>query len=206
MLPQRSGSSMACCRDWALFIEPPQGWSVRGLVSAGGLSIMFSGVSAATIAAAPLGSYFGDLLGWRDVFRMAALLGLLALAGQFFTLPRMAPSGQTRLRTLFDVLMRPRVGLGMLAAALVFTGHFAFFTYIRPFLETVTGVGVTGEADVANFVGNYKREGIPSAASLHRRAALFSLDPHTVSVGARKKKKGARIWTQQLIPSSISRW
>ncbi|MCE8016555.1 MFS transporter [Halomonas sp. MCCC 1A17488] len=126
-----------------------------------GLSIMFSGVSAATIAAAPLGSYFGDLLGWRDVFLLAALLGVLALTVQFLTLPRMAPSGQTRLCTLFDVLMRPRVGLGMLAAALVFTGHFAFFTYIRPFLETVTGVGVTGVATillgfgVANFVGNY---------------------------------------------------
>ncbi|MGQ4878596.1 MFS transporter [Billgrantia sp. LNSP4103-1] len=126
-----------------------------------GLSIMFSGVSAATIAAAPLGSYFGDLLGWRDVFRMAALLGLLALVVQFITLPRMAPSGQTRLRTLFDVLLRPRVGVGMLAAALVFTGHFAFFTYIRPFLETVTGVGVSGVAiillgfGVANFLGNY---------------------------------------------------
>ncbi|MCC5883886.1 MAG: MFS transporter [Halomonas sp.] len=126
-----------------------------------GLSIMFSGVSAATIAAAPLGSYFGDLLGWRDVFRMAALLGVLALAVQFMTLPRMAPTGLTRLRTLFDVLMRPRVGLGMLAAALVFTGHFAFFTYIRPFLETVTGVGVNGVATillgfgVANFFGNY---------------------------------------------------
>lgn len=126
-----------------------------------GLSIMFSGVSAATIAAAPLGSYFGDLLGWRDVFLVAALLGVLALTVQFMTLPRLAPSGQTRLRTLFDVLMRPRVGLGMLAAALVFTGHFAFFTYIRPFLETVTGVGVSGVATilfgfgVANFLGNY---------------------------------------------------
>nr|WP_163502675.1 MFS transporter [Halomonas socia] len=126
-----------------------------------GLSIMFSGVSAATIAAAPLGSYFGDLLGWRDVFRMAALLGVLALAVQFMTLPRMAPTGLTRLRTLFDVLMRPRIGVGMLAAALVFTGHFAFFTYIRPFLETVTGVGVNGVATillgfgVANFLGNY---------------------------------------------------
>ena len=126
-----------------------------------GLSIMFSGVSAATIAAAPLGSYFGDLLGWRDVFRLAALLGALALAVQFMTLPRMAPTGLTRLRTLFDVLMRPRIGVGMLAAALVFTGHFAFFTYIRPFLETVTGVGVNGVATillgfgVANFLGNY---------------------------------------------------
>lgn len=125
------------------------------------LSIMFSGVSVATIAAAPLGSFFGDLIGWRNVFLAASLLGLLALVVQYATLPRMAPSGVTRLRTLFDVLMRPRVGLGMLAAGLVFTGHFAFFTYIRPFLETVTGVGVNGIAaillgfGVANFVGNF---------------------------------------------------
>ena len=125
------------------------------------LSIMFSGVSLATIAAAPLGSYLGDIVGWRSVFQMAAGLGLIALVVQFMTLPRMAPSGQTRLRTLFDVLMRPRVGLGMLAAGLVFTGHFAFFTYIRPFLEIVTGVGVNGVAGIlfgfglANFLGNY---------------------------------------------------
>ncbi|MDW5375644.1 MFS transporter [Halomonas sp. HP20-15] len=125
------------------------------------LSIMFSGVSVATIAAAPLGSFFGDLIGWRNVFLTASLLGLLALVVQYATLPRMAPSGVTRLRTLFDVLMRPRVGLGMLAAGLVFTGHFAFFTYIRPFLETVTGVGVNGIAaillgfGIANFMGNF---------------------------------------------------
>ncbi len=125
------------------------------------LSIMFSGVSVATIAAAPLGSFFGDLIGWRNVFLAASLLGLLAFLVQYATLPRMAPSGVTRLRTLFDVLMRPRVGLGMLAAGLVFTGHFAFFTYIRPFLESVTGVGVNGIAaillgfGVANFVGNF---------------------------------------------------
>ena len=123
------------------------------------LSIIFSGVSVATIAAAPLGSYFGNLIGWRSVFLIAAALGLLALVWQAATLPKMAPSGATRLRTLIDVLMRPTVGLGMLATILVFTGHFAFFTYLRPFLETVPGVGVNGLSGillgygVANFVG-----------------------------------------------------
>jgi predicted MFS family arabinose efflux permease len=49
----------------------------------------------------------------------------------------------------------------MLAILMVFTGHFAFFTYIRPFLETVTGVGVEGVSGIllgfgiASFVGNY---------------------------------------------------
>ena len=123
------------------------------------LSILFSGVSAATIFAAPFGSYVGGTAGWRAVFVMAAGLGLLALAVQFATLPRMAPHGLTRLRTLLDVLLRPQVGLGMVAIIMVFTGHFAFFTYIRPFLETVTGVGVNGIATillgfgVANFFG-----------------------------------------------------
>jgi predicted MFS family arabinose efflux permease len=123
------------------------------------LSIMFSGVSAATIFAAPFGSYIGDIAGWRTVFLLAAGLGVLALIVQFATLPSMASLGHTRLRTLVDVLARPQIGLGMIAVTLVFTGHFALFTYIRPFLETVTGVGVSGMSaillgfGVANFLG-----------------------------------------------------
>jgi predicted MFS family arabinose efflux permease len=123
------------------------------------LSMIFSGVSAATVVAAPLGSYLGGIVGWRSVFLLATGLGLMALAVQLVTLPRMAPSGLTRLRTLAEVLMRPRIGLGMISVVLVFTGHFAFFTYVRPFLEIVTGVGVSGVSGillgfgVANFLG-----------------------------------------------------
>jgi predicted MFS family arabinose efflux permease len=123
------------------------------------LSIIFTGVSAATIFAAPFGSYVGEIAGWRTVFLLAAGLGLVALAVQAFTLPSMTPQGHPRLRTLVDVLARPQIGLGMIAVTLVFTGHFALFTYIRPFLETVTGVDVGGMSaillgfGVANFLG-----------------------------------------------------
>jgi predicted MFS family arabinose efflux permease len=47
----------------------------------------------------------------------------------------------------------------MVAAMLVFTGHFAFFTYVRPFLETVPGVGINTMSaillgfGIANFLG-----------------------------------------------------
>jgi predicted MFS family arabinose efflux permease len=106
------------------------------------LSIIFSGVSAATILAAPVGSYLGDIMGWRSVFLITAALGLINLAAQFAALPPMAPNGLTRLRTLADVLKRSGVAIGVVAVMLVFTGHFAFFTYIRRFLESVTGVGI----------------------------------------------------------------
>ena len=36
------------------------------------LSVVFSGVSVATIVAVPLGSYLGGLYGWRIVFLLAA--------------------------------------------------------------------------------------------------------------------------------------
>jgi len=123
------------------------------------LSMIFSGVSAATILAAPVGSYLGEIIGWRNVFLIAAGLGIVTLVAQVALLPSMAPSGQTRLRTLLEVVVRPGVGLGMLAAMLIFTGHFALFTYIRPFLETVTGVGINAVSGillgfgVANFLG-----------------------------------------------------
>jgi len=125
------------------------------------LSIIFTGVSAATVVAAPVGSFLGDVLGWRAVFLIGAGLGVIAFAAQVATLPRMAPSGATRLRTLVEVLARPGIGAGMLAVILVFAGHFALFTYIRPFLETVTGVAAGGVAaillgfGVANFVGTF---------------------------------------------------
>jgi predicted MFS family arabinose efflux permease len=106
------------------------------------LSIIFSGVSAATIFAAPLGIYLGHLFGWRAVFLMAAGLAAITLIAQAATLPRMPSLGSARLGTLVEVLKRPGVAVGMICAMLVFAGHFAFFTYLRPFLEFTTGAGI----------------------------------------------------------------
>lgn len=126
-----------------------------------GLSIMVSGVAAATIFAAPVGSYLGSVIGWRQVFLLAAGLGVLALAVQFYTLPSLPPRGHSGLSTLLRVMRRPRVAVGMLAVLLVFSGHFALFTYVRPYLENVTGVAIATVSamllgfGVANYAGTY---------------------------------------------------
>lgn len=123
------------------------------------LSIIFSGIAVGTVVAVPLGSYLGGQFGWRSAFVAAAAVGVLTLAFQWFTLPRMAPRRPARLRTILDVLLRPGIALGMFGCILAHTGHFALFTYIRPFLESTAGVGTTGLAlmllgfGVANFAG-----------------------------------------------------
>ena len=139
------------------------------------LSMVFSGVSAATIVAAPVGSYVGELAGWRFVFVLTALLGVIAFVMQFLTLPKLAPSGTSSLRTLGVVLARPGIALGLIAATLVFGGHFAFFTYLRPYLEADIGgnIGMVSALllgfGLANFVGTL------TAGSLISRSLRFSL-------------------------------
>jgi predicted MFS family arabinose efflux permease len=123
------------------------------------LSILFSGVSLATIVAVPLGSYLGGLYGWRSVFLFTTLIGLVTLLCQMTFLPRLASDHVARLATLREVLLRPGMRLGVICCVLVFGGHFALFTYVRPFLETIAGVGANGIAlmllgfGVANFFG-----------------------------------------------------
>ncbi|HEY0212224.1 MAG TPA: MFS transporter [Paenirhodobacter sp.] len=123
------------------------------------LSMIFAGVSLATVVAAPLGSLLGAAIGWRAVFLWTAGFGAMGLAAQWVTLPGMAASGATGLRTLFQVLRRPGVWQGICCVALVFTGQFALFTFIRPFLEGPLGADVSGVTTfllgfgIANFIG-----------------------------------------------------
>ncbi|MCP1463377.1 MULTISPECIES: MFS transporter [unclassified Pseudomonas] len=123
------------------------------------LSIIFSGIAVGTVVAVPLGSYLGGLYGWRSAFFAAAAVGMVTLAFQSFTLPRLAPRRPARLRTVLEVLQRPGIAMGMFGCVLVHSGHFAMFTYVRPFLEGTTGIGPQGLSlmllgfGVANFAG-----------------------------------------------------
>ncbi|MGW5959453.1 MFS transporter [Methylorubrum thiocyanatum] len=105
-----------------------------------GLAILNGGNALATTVAAPLGSFLGQYIGWRGAFFCVVPVAAVTFAWLFLTLPAMPNRTRADAFTTFKVLRRPRVPLGMLAAALFFLGQFALFTYLRPFLETVTGV------------------------------------------------------------------
>lgn len=144
------------------------------------LAIIFSAVSIATVVAAPLGSYFGALIGWRNVFLICALPSVVALLWQLWVLPSMRPESAGSFATLVKVLRRPGMVGGMLATILIFSGHFAFFTYLRPFLETVAQASVEGVSlillgfGVANFIGT-SIAGHLLARSLRMTLALVPL-------------------------------
>ena len=62
------------------------------------LAVIFSSVSIATVVAAPLGSYLGSLIGWRNVFILCILPSMLALLWQLWVLPSMKPESSGSLR------------------------------------------------------------------------------------------------------------
>jgi DHA1 family purine ribonucleoside efflux pump-like MFS transporter len=125
------------------------------------MSIVLTGVSVATVCAAPIGAYIGDLWGWRAAFALSAAVGVVALTVQMLTMPRLPPVAASSFRTLFDLLKRPAIRIGLISLLLVISGHFAGFTYVRPFLEQVPVLNIEAISlvllayGVGGFFGNF---------------------------------------------------
>ncbi|AVF37993.1 MFS transporter [Rahnella sikkimica] len=148
------------------------------------LSVIFGGVSVAMAVSAPVGTWLGSIIGWRGVFASVAILGVVGFAWQYRVLPAMKPSGQSKISTLFSLLKKPQIGMGMLGMALVFGGHFAFFTYLRPSLENVSGFGVNGVSTLLFGFGIASIAGTSFAGYMMRRnlRLILALVPLCMSV------------------------
>lgn len=104
------------------------------------LAIFNSGNALATVVAAPLGSWLGSVVGWRGAFFCLVPVAIIAFVWQLLSLPSMSVTRQVASRNVFTLFRRRVVTLGMLGVGIFFMGQFTLFTYIRPFLETVTRV------------------------------------------------------------------
>ncbi len=107
------------------------------------LGLLNGGNALAATIAAPLGSFLGQYIGWRGAFFVVVPLGALTLAWQQLSLPALTPETSDHHGSVFRVLRRPRVPVGMAALGALFAGQFALFTYLRPFLETVARADVS---------------------------------------------------------------
>lgn len=101
------------------------------------ISMIAMGVSLAIVFATPLAVAIGEILGWRATFLSVAGVGAAALLVQLVALPRLPASGGTDVAAFRTALSRRGVRVGIVAAIIIISGHFAGFTFIRPFLETV---------------------------------------------------------------------
>ena len=118
-----------------------------------GMSIVFMGLSAGLVVAPAFATLIGEAFGWRAAFMAAAACGLLALLLQAVCLPRVPAAGATSLSSLFGLLKRRPVRVGLVVGLLFFGGEVSGFTFMRPYLETNGGLSATSIAPVLLVLG-----------------------------------------------------
>lgn len=107
------------------------------------LSLMYGGQAIAAAFAAPLGSYLGDIIGWRGVFWALTPIVAINLVWHLIALPSLPARRRRSFAALIAVMRRRHFARGILAAMLSWGAAFTMFTYLRPYLEQVTRVDVT---------------------------------------------------------------
>lgn len=107
-----------------------------------GLALINGGNALAATVAAPLGSFLGQYIGWRGAFSTIVPLAILAFIWQWRSLPSLPSVKSSTSVNPFKLLSKPQVALGMAGIMLLFMGQFSVFTYLRPFMESVTHLDV----------------------------------------------------------------
>lgn len=125
------------------------------------MSLILTGVSVATVGAAPIGAYMGNLWGWRSAFVAAGIVSVITLLVQIFAIPSLPPKDNPSVKVMFELLRRTNIRVALFAVLLVISGHFAGFTYIRPLMEHITHLSVSAISAVllgygiGGFFGNF---------------------------------------------------
>ncbi|MFE6104271.1 MFS transporter [Streptomyces laurentii] len=141
-------------------------------------SLIFSGIAVASVLGVPAGTYIGELGNWRTAFVTVAGLALLVLVALAVLLPRLPAEREVRLGGVLRLAGEPRVATGLGVVALLVTGHFAAYTYIRPALEEISDASapVIGTLllvyGVAGVLGNFASG---AAAARSPRGALVAI-------------------------------
>ncbi|MDG0876209.1 MFS transporter [Paenibacillus thiaminolyticus] len=107
---------------------------------ASAISIMFSGLTVATVTGVPLGTFIGQQLGWRAAFATIVIVGIIALIANLILVPGNLRKGvRTPVRDQVKIVTNGRLLLAFLITALGYGGTFVVFTYLSPLLHDITG-------------------------------------------------------------------
>ncbi|TQR20323.1 MFS transporter [Psychrobacillus vulpis] len=107
---------------------------------ASAISIMFTGLTVATITGVPFGTFIGQQFGWRFAFVSIVIIGIIGFIANSILVPSDLRKGNsTTIRDQVKLLTNSRILLILSITALGYGGTFVVFTYLSPLLQTITG-------------------------------------------------------------------
>jgi multidrug resistance protein len=140
------------------------------------IAVMFSGLTIATVTGVPLGTYLGQLWGWRIAFLAIAAVGVVAFAANAVLVPGNLRKGQrTPLREQGKLFGNQRLLLLFAVTALGYGGTFVVYTYLSPLLHEVTGFSESSVALILLLYGIAIAIGNAAGGKLANRNPLRAL-------------------------------
>ena len=107
---------------------------------ASAISIMFTGLTVATITGVPFGTFLGQQLGWRYAFVAIVVIGIIGFIANSILIPSDLRKGtRTSIQDQVKLITNSRLLLVFIITALGYGGTFVVFTYLSPLLQSVTG-------------------------------------------------------------------
>lgn len=106
---------------------------------ASAISVMFMGLTVATLLGVPAGAWLGLQLGWRATFWAVTAIGVVASAIVLALVPSDASGQALDVRREFAAVRSAPVLLALLTTTLGFAGVFTVHTYVQPALIDVAG-------------------------------------------------------------------
>ncbi|MEJ5113407.1 MFS transporter [Erwinia billingiae] len=111
---------------------------------ASAVALMFTGLTLANVLGVPLGTWFGQLYGWRATFWGVSVIGVLAFIGLIVSLPTNRDEKPVHLASEIGALANGKLWLSLLMTVFFAAAMFALFSYIAPLLLQVTGISDKG--------------------------------------------------------------
>lgn len=103
---------------------------------ASAIAIMFTGLTVATVTGVPLGTFIGQILGWRASFLFLVILGLVGLITNFILVPNDLPLPRTTsVKGIWKILKQPQLLLILIITALGYGATFPVYTYLTTILN-----------------------------------------------------------------------
>lgn len=107
---------------------------------ASAIAFMFTGLTVATVTGVPLGTFIGQMFGWRATFWGVALLGVVGIIASAILIPKnIKDAPPSKISDQIKILGNGPLLLAFAITALGYGGTFVAFTYLTPILQDITG-------------------------------------------------------------------
>ena len=157
---------------WSIALSIAARQSTHG-DSSKSVSMVFSGLTIATVLGVPMATYISDLFGWQASFLLSALINLVSVLGLWFFMPPIETEKKVAQKRDLGILKNNVLWVNFLITFLIITAMYSTYAYMAEFLGSVSkmdgtdislmllvfgAMGIYGNRLAGKYMGKYPKK------------------------------------------------